>query len=257
MVKQIRKRKQRFISGGVTKPRAQRRVSLDIGRELQFTRAEANIRTGGFMGIENKFYDQKLIQGALTSPTDVTGGEHNPSATLSLNTILQGDGESNRDGRQISMNKISVMGNFKIAPQTAQTAMGEATICFACIVLDTQTNGALLNSEDVFINPGANAITAAQLFRNLQFTSRFKVLASVRVSFDTPNTGYTGGANFTQGGLTKTWEMHVPLKILTQFKDTQETIANIVDNGLNIVAFCSDTEMAPKISYSSRLRFTG
>ncbi len=50
-----------------------------------------NIRTAGFTGIELKFYDTFLIAGSLTSPTDATGGEHNPSATISLNTVTQDD----------------------------------------------------------------------------------------------------------------------------------------------------------------------
>lgn len=238
-------------------PVSSKAVYMDIAPTVRMSSRAANVRTGGFMGIENKFYDSTLDQAALTSPTDASGGEKNPSATISLNTVVQGDGESNRDGRQISMNKISVVGNFKVAPQANQTASSEPTICYCALILDTQTNGALLNSEDVFKNVGGTANLAAQPYRNLQFTKRFRVLASIRRVFDAPAYATYDGTNIEQGGMTQTFEMHVPLKVLTQYSNTTETIANIVDNGLNIVAWCSSTELAPKLSYAARLRFTG
>jgi len=217
----------------------------------------ANTRSGGFMGIENKFYDTSLINSSLGSPTDASGGEHNPSATICLNSVVQGDGESERDGRQIHMNHISIQGTVKCNPQADQTAGSEPTICMIALVLDTQTNGALLNSEDVFVNPGANAQTAAQPFRNLQYTKRFKVIKKVMVHFDAPAYATYDGTNIESGGQTRAFEIHAPLNIVTQYKGTTETIANIVDNSLNIVAFCSNTEQGPDLYYNARLRFTG
>lgn len=265
-----RKRKLELLARGTRRPTRIARILaaaaagaapgvLARGRRRAASRI-LNRRTAGFMGIETKFYDQKLIAGVLTAPTDATGGEFNPSATISLNTVAQGDGESNRDGRQITMRSIQVNGVITCVQQVNQSAADFPTKCFIALVLDTQTNGALLNSEDVFTNPGANAVTAADPFRDLQFAKRFRILAVRKVTLQNPaiaNDAATTG-NIVQQGLRKDFSMFVNLKgIRTLYSGTTETIANITDNGLNIVAFCTNTQLAPNLSYVSRLRFVG
>lgn len=211
-------------------------------------------------GIETKFYDTSLVLSALTAPTDASGGEKNPSATICLNSVVQGDGESNRDGRQITMKSIQIKGSVVTASQSTQSTADSAASCFIALVLDTQTNGALLNSEDVFTNPSANAAGATTLFRDLQFAKRFKVLATRQFTLGNPgianDTGATGG--LVQNGLRKDFQMFVPLNnIRTLYSGTTETIANITDNSLNIIAFCSTTTQAPALTYNARLRFVG
>ncbi len=220
-----------------------------------------NPRIGGFLGIEVKFYDQKLIDNALTAPTDATGGEHDPSATVLLNTVTQGDGESQRDGRKITMRSIYVDGIINCAKQASQSSGDNATGIFIALVLDTQTNGATISSEDVFVNAGGNALTAATPFRNLQFTKRFKVLATRRFIIQDANmanaTSFSADSGIIANGVQKRFKMFKNLNIETQYSGTTETVANITDNSLHIVAWCTDTGMAPKISYSSRLRYVG
>ncbi len=231
-----------------------------LSRMRGVMRTIANPRIGGFLGIERKFYDQKLLGAALTAPTDASGGEHDPSATVMMNTVVQGDGESNRNGRKITMKSIYVEGLVKTSTQATQsTADNQATI-FIALVLDTQTNGAILRSEDVYVNPGASAVTAGGPLRNLQFTKRFKVLGTRRFIIQNPNmaneTGATGGT--IQNGLTKRFKFFKNLNgIETTYSATTETIANITDNSLHIIAYCSDTAAAPQLSYISRLRFIG
>ncbi len=221
----------------------------------------ANPRIGGFLGIELKFYDQKLIQSALTAPTDATGGEHDPSATIVLNTVTQGDGESQRDGRKITMRSIYIDGVIDCAKQAGQGSADNATGIFIALVLDTQTNGATISSEQVFLNPGANAITAATPFRNLQFTKRFKVLATRRFIMQDANianaTSFSADNGIIAGGIQKRFKIFKKLVLETQYSGTTETVANITDNSLHVIAFCTDTGMAPKISYSCRLRYVG
>ncbi len=241
-----------------------------MGRKSRFARMKGrsafrhrrnlpNLRVGGFLGIEVKFYDQKLIAAVLNAPTDATAGEHNPSATICLNSVPQGDGESNRDGRKITMRSIFVEGNVTVASQTAQSGTDAAAIIFIALVQDTQTNGALLNSEDVFTNPGANGITAGGPFRNLQFAKRFRVLATRKFTMAPQalanDTGSTGG--IVQGGLVKRFRFFKKMNQQVIFKGTTETIANITDNSLHIIAYTNSTAQAPLLSYNCRLRFVG
>lgn len=220
---------------------------------------QRNRRVGGFLGIELKFYDQKLIGGTLTAPSDATGGEHDPSATVLLNTVVQGDGESNRDGRRMTMRSIFVEGQVNIGSQSSKNTLDEGTQIFIALVLDTQTNGATINSEDVYVNPGANSITAASPLRNLQNSRRFKVLGTrkfvMQNATTTNDSGSTGGVIVS--GMSKRFKFFKTLGHRVNFTGTTETVANISDFSLHIIAWCSSTTFAPKISYNSRLRFVG
>ena len=212
------------------------------------------------MGIELKFYDQKLVASALTGPSDASGGEHDPSATVLLNTVVQGDGESNRDGREIRMRSIMIEGNISVAPTATQSTAKSPCEIFIALVLDKQTNGATINSEDVFTNPGASATTASSPFRNLQQQKRFRVLATRKFAMANPNmaneTGATGGTIVM--GMTQRFRIFKSLGNLSvTYTGTTETVANISDNSLHIIAYCSSTSLVPKINYNSRLRFVG
>ncbi len=211
------------------------------------------------MGIEVKFYDQKLIGAAITAPSDATGGEQDPSATLLMNTVVQGDGESQRDGRKITMRSIYIEGAVTIPVQTGQSAADAATTVFIALVMDKQTNGATINSEDVYVNPGANAATAPYPLRNLENTKRFRILATRKMSFATPqmtnDTGATGGV--IVGSSQQRFKIFKRLSAQVNYKGTTETVANITDVSLHLIAFASSVELVPSLSYISRLRFVG
>ncbi len=218
-----------------------------------------NPRVGGFLGIELKFYDQKLINGTINAPTDASAGEQDPSATLLMNTVTQGDGESQRDGRKMTMRSIYIDGQVNVGSQSSKNTADAGTQIFIALVLDTQTNGATIASEDVYSNVGADSITAASPMRNLQFTKRFKVLATRH--FKLQNTSMTNDSGSTGGviiaGLTQRFKIYKKLNVETQFSATTETVANIIDNSLHLIAYCSSVTLAPTISYNSRLRFVG
>jgi len=216
--------------------------------------ARGNLRTGGFLGIELKFADSALVGSALTAPTNAAGGEQDPATLLALNAIAQGDGESQRDGKQICVKSCYVVGNVLIPPLANQTAGSTVPTIFIALVLDKQSNGAQLNSEDVFVNPGANATVAASPLRNLEYTSRFQVLDSVLIEPHMLAASYDG-TNIETFGLVCPFKLSHNGDIITNFSDTTAVIANIVDTSLHIVAFSTAT--GPSLSYNSRVRFVG
>ncbi len=248
-------RKRKRNNGGwvkATRPmRPQRRQYISAHR------SKLNFRSGGYLGIENKFYDSSLAASALTAPANASGGEHDPSATILLNTVVQGDGQSNRDGRKIVMKQIMIRGVVQCAPIINQTIVPQAATCFIALVLDTQTNGATITSEQVFTNKGATALLATSLFNAMERTGRFKVLK--RLVFPlVQQTVAWDGTNLEVGGYSRPFQMMVPLKnIPVLYSSTTETVANIVDNSLHIIAYVSNTDSVPKLSYNARLRFVG
>ncbi len=219
-------------------------------------RRPRNARTGGFLGRELKFYDTNLGTQALVTNTDGSGGEADPSATILLNTVTQGDGEQQRDGRQILMKSVFVSGAVSCVAQANQTALDNGTMVGVWLVWDRQTNGATINSEDVFLNPNAGTLTSISLLRNLQHTRRFKVLNSWMGVVPTPQVAWDG-TNVEQSGVIIPFKLSATLGIQVNYTGTTENVANIADNSLHIIAFCTDVGLVPTLSYNARLRFVG
>ncbi len=218
--------------------------------------AYMNPRTGGFLGIELKFLDTSRGLLGVAVNTDATGGEQDPATVNSLSSVAQGDGEQNRDGRQCIFKSIFVSGVVEVANQLNQTAAHPASIVFIALVLDTQTNGTQLNSEDVYKNIGGTAMTLPYVMRNLQFIKRFKILATKRIVVQRPTLTWDG-TNMEMGGLQVPWSMYKKLNIQANYSGTTAVITNSTDNSLHIVAFSSSSSLVPRITYNSRLRFVG
>lgn len=220
-------------------------------------RAASIIRTLGKLGIESKFYDKSLVAAVLTATTDMAGMEHNPSATISLNSVLQGDTGSDRDGRQISMQSIIVKGTIQLPTQVNQTVLDLMPHCYVALVLDTQCNGALLNSEDVLVNPSADALLCTESFKNLKFQKRFRILASKVLKF--PQSMATGEiADIEIAGGFQHFTLFKDLKdLVVNYSAGTETIVNTTDNSLSIIACTNSTAAIPVMNYNSRLRFRG
>lgn len=219
-----------------------------------------NMRTGGFLGMTQKFYDTAVVSTAIGAPPDASGGEVDPATVLTISAPARGDTEQDRDGDRMIIKSAYVNGVIRVPAQTDQTAADVAGIVYVALVLDTQTNGAQLNSEDVFTNPSGNATTAASLLRNLQYTSRFKVLSSVKLALEQPNMVYDG-TNIEQGGVVRHFTLSYNGDIPVQFLSTASGagVAGVVNNSLHVIAF-SDTSAvttAPTIAYNARIRFQG
>lgn len=209
------------------------------------------------LGEELKYYDTKLADANLTTSTTGSGIEQDPSATIVLNTVVQEDGEENRDGRRIIMKSIFVSGVVNIGPQTDLTVPEAVPDIAIWLVLDKQTNGATIVSENVFVNKSADILGGTSLMRNMKFTSRYRVLD--KVAFTMPIPAQSGDStNMDLSGSIVKWHLSANLKNMpvTYSADT-ETVVNITDNSLHILAVCTNTSMSPTITYNGRLRFVG
>ncbi len=123
--------------------------------------------------------------------------------------------------------------------------------------MDTQTNGGIIVSEQVFTNKSGVSGTAASPFHNLLFSKRYRVLKSIQMQLTQVN-GSFDGTNIEIEGSHTPFSMHVDLhNTVANFTSTEGTIANEMDNGINLIAFCSTTAQAPVIIYQARLRFIG
>jgi len=209
------------------------------------------------MGIELKYVDYAIANVALVAPTACAGCEFDPATALSLNAIAQGDGEQQRDGKQVCLKSCYVTGTIDCPPLINQTAGASSPTVFIALVLDKQTNAAQLNSEDVYTNPSGSALTAANPLRDLQYSSRFQVLDSCVVELPPPQITYDG-TNIETAGTRAPFKLSWTGELMTQYILTTAAIGAIQDNSLHIVAFTGpDLTTAPVISYNSRCRFVG
>ena len=151
---------------------------------------------------------------------------------------------------------VHLNGDIFFNPQTNQTVLDTPVKVLVALVWDKQTNGAQLNSEDVFTNPGGIAGLAASTFRNLQYSKRFDVLWKKVFTFNTQVATYDG-TNVETGGAIRNWVINKRVNIPVEFKATTAGVSSVVDNSLHVVAFASDVESAPSIRYNARIRFVG
>ena len=216
----------------------------------------SNLRIGGFLGIELKYVDYALVASALAAPVAATLGEKDP-ASGALNAIAQGDGEQQRDGKQVAVKSCYVTGVVDCPALINQTTAKNIPTIYIALVLDKQTNAAQAASELVFTNPGASAVTAASPLRNMQYTSRFEVLDSVCLEIEQPQATYDG-TNLEQAGSRTPFKLSWTGDLMTQYVGTSAAVASIQDNSLHIIAYAGpDLTAAPVISYNSRVRFVG
>lgn len=235
-----------YPSGGMSVRNASR-----MGRRA----FRGNVRYGGFIGIENKFYDTSR-SGVIPIPTNASGGNVDPATVNCISAPAQGDGESNRDGKQIAITSCHLYGSIYNPSQVNQTALESTPLVFVALVIDTQTNGAQLDTADVFKNTAATALTSALPMRNLQYSKRFKVVWSktFRIGQDVAT---FDGTNIETGGTLTPFKIHFkpkkPMKV--EFTGTTAGISNVVDNSLHVVAYSSNPNL--QLSYNARVRFVG
>ena len=115
-------------------------------------RALSNLRIGGLLGIEHKTFDTSANYLTMPASANWTGCEVNPPAVEScLCAIAQGDAYDERDGNRVIVDSIEISGIVHYTEQLSAAEM-ESEIAFLALVLDIQTNGAELSSEDVYSN---------------------------------------------------------------------------------------------------------
>ena len=210
-------------------------------------------------GQEWKYLDRSYGPTGVSITAAMSGAEADPSSVNCLNSTGTGDGGSNRNGRLIFMKSIHVSGivQYYWSGGTV-TQVDRNPIVAIWLVHDRQTNGAQLNSEDVFVNPLANAVTNICAFRNLDYEQRFDVLHKELIVMKQTNIETVGGGGGVKGGAnTVPFNFIVRLRDMpVTFTDTGANVTSISDNSLHLVAVADcNGQILPQLAYNSRLRF--
>lgn len=222
-------------------------------------------RTGGLIDMEKKYLDVYKSESALISGTSFAGLELQPSSgcTDCLSAPAQGDGSQQRDGLKIKILSILVKGYIKVDADNAGDTEVPRVVpkAFLALVVDTQTNGATIVSEDVYTNlTGVNAGTILPQ-RNMSNTTRFKVLRAKMVSIQSHSIATDSSNNVLRNGgyacFTMKYKFKTPLSVRFTTGGTSANVANVTDNSIHLIGGVSNTALAPTISYVSRIRFVG
>lgn len=237
-------------AAGAAAARISQRV-LEEAEEIP-SRRTANMRTAGFLGIETKFHDCYKAPAAVVATT--ASAEQDPAANAScLNAIAQGDGESNRDGRKCLLKSLQIKGQINSTVQSDQADIVEPPMCRVVVVIDHQTNGAQLNSEDVLKD--AAGLDMCSL-KNLQYSRRFTTLYDQVHTLSPAVAGSDGACTMSVNFSPCYFQLYKKLNLPVNFTNTTSDIANIMDNSIHVIAIASGSGLCT-LGYQSRVRFVG
>lgn len=206
---------------------------------------------------ERKYFDTELDSSALAAVTTAWGITHRQDPAT-INTIFaptQGDDFNQRSGRKVQVLKIQIQGEIRCDRQVNQTSADSASTIRILLVQDKQTNAAQMTPADL-LQSGAGSV-AIHMFQNPAAFGRFRVLKDKKFTLQNPSMAFDG-TDIEQAGLIRTFKFVVKFKkpVVIHFNATNGgTVADVVDNSFHIVAGSLGTNLAPAISYKSRIVF--
>lgn len=249
--KRLRAAKSKF-KRAVKRMRTARQTTSDVAgySKTSKTTSTPNVaRSGGLLGLEKKYYDVSIRGaqlGILVSGTDWRMPITDSTATATnatLNSMIQGDTASSRDGRLATITNISVRGVIRDATGGNYGVLngGPVTIC---IVNDRQANGTLALGGDVWDTALPSQDGQVDNFRDLEKIKRFQILAKIVLDMRVHMNYDTTIGNF----LSKIDEMPFALdwngKIVSSYirgASASETYANTQTNSIHLFAWQSYT----------------
>ncbi len=211
------------------------------------------------LGVEKKFFDSCGADVAIPSATNCVGGiipSTSPAADTCLNSVGIGTGDSERDGRKITMKSIQVDGYVRRAEQNLKSAFLDAAEYTIALILNKQTNGAVTVTSDVFSNTAASLAMAPHAMRNLKSVTKYDILWKRTFKEPIQTTGNDAAGTFSIKGWTVPFKFYIPLRDLEVcFSADSALLASITDNSLMMYAMASKTGL--QVCYNARLRYFG
>lgn len=216
-------------------------------------RASRLARTGGFTGLELKFMNTERSTTTLTT----SWAHYNDGTMQCLNGLVQNSTESGRIGRRVQIHSIHIRGFFNTLANLSNAVPQGSHLVRVLLVLDTQTNGAQGPANLIMDTTGAQDLFA---FRNLEYTTRFKVLWDRQMMITSPQGAEGASASHYCALGLKGFKINKTFKtpIGVTYSDAGGTVAAVTDNSLHIIALVnSSVNPVTSISFVSRIRYTG
>ncbi len=250
--------------GGKAKTSAYQRLARAKG-VVQSRKGYSTVaRTRGVYAIgETKYFDFELAAQALVASAGWTSTEIDPDAVpvVDMDTLFVpkvGSAINQRIGRSVKVKKIKIRGHISVPAQANQTGADATAQVRLVLVMDTQTNAAQAQGEQVFAAPttvdSGNAVNSFQSLANL---GRFNVLHDEKITVGDPNLSWDG-TNMEQQGLKHPFYISHEFKkpLVCHFNAVNGgTVADCVDNSFHLLANCDEIGIAPFIVYQGRITY--
>lgn len=230
-----------------------------IAKRWAFAR---NKRIGGYIGKELKWNDTVYTGNIVRTKT---GAVAEDATAQSLTNIAPGTGPTQRDGIKVMIKHLFIQGQIAFVgcldqsagPPPAAVADSTVPSVKLWLVMDRQTNGAQMTSTE-FLNQDHSNTYNSVTFRNLENSSRFKVLAEKTIT-----------ARSLPGHSAVTSGMIIPFKMKAtgidcyqRYIGTDGTIGSIADCSLHLLCMKSyydsgsaDLTSDVTLTYVARTRF--
>lgn len=230
--------------------------------QRSYTTTFLNKRTAGFIGRELKWNDTTYSANVGRTVAAVMADN---SSSNSLTEIAPGTGPTQRDGIKVLIKHLFIQGHIAFVPALdgdpgpppSSVADSAVPYCKIWLVLDKQTNGAQMSSDDFLNDDHANTF-GSLTFRNLENSSRFKVLAEKTIH---PRTlpGHSGATS----GMVVPFKMKATnINCYQRYIGTDGKIASIADCSLHLIAMkafydsgAADLTSDLTLTYVARTRF--
>lgn len=259
-------------TGGTKRARTGNFTRAGARRAFKGSYRSSNKRTGGFVGTENKFIDTSLNAFSIAENSDMTRApilDRSLTVVDHLSPVPQGTGPSERIGRNIWVESISLKGYAEIpavdtifAGQViAKAAPPTATIIF---VLDKQANNTTPAAAVIWDNPANDQKLGGYPLINLEYKDRFKILGTRHIEFaeciQTNTRVDSGDTHQSSTGVIKYYNFFKKFKNpkKQQYDGTSGNITSITDWAVSMwVQTTTDFTPSTRFGMFCRTRYRG
>lgn len=211
-------------------------------------------RTAGFYGRFNgprgprglnRVVEQKFVDTALSTPASATIIVPTSTVTGWIDVIPQNDTQSGRIGRKCTIKSINVKGTV-----TKAAGVEPSDDFHMWIVQDTQTNGAQAATGTLF---NAVSVTPGAALRNLENSSRFKILKHIHIENDS---GASAGVAGTYSADDQQIDCYLKTNIVMEFDSTATTGAVATMRSNHVFLAYGSVHGASTFNGACRIKFT-
>lgn len=214
----------------------------------------ANMRTGGYVGLEKKFFDTQtntvLSNSVTNSLCSVRRDDHTWGTASTTNGALfcpgVGSGQSQRDGRQCKLDSIysTIDCSLNFTSMVPNVFDHSNVRVYMALILDTQANGAAFDPAQVYRKFTDLDIDLIHPIRDLENIQRFRVLDSALIDipilaseYDPVGLKWHVRANQKGAILSKRFANGLQI----HFKGESLDVSDISDNNIGLVAWICDS----------------
>lgn len=168
----------------------------------------------------------------------------------SLNVIPEGNGESQRVGRKITIKRLGIRGSWE--NQLATTASNMDNRLRIVVYQDKQTNGAAATVTGILETATIDS------FRNLANQGRFRILFDKTIAVRNTETVNTNTTTFTSVIETRSWSFFKALNIPIEYDNSLTTgvISTQRTNNIGIIILSATDAAPPQVAFTARVRYS-